>query len=460
MSTVLKICLAMLLIISSIYAQEERPRKGKQRKDALIQERDRSHSVREVVQSVGQLEEKEISEVDARKNMFNEGTVSGQLKTMYGIHSVDNHDNPYATAVGATLKYELAEYKGFNAGAAFSTTHDVNSLTADADKHNYYLSTLEGSYTELTEAYINYKYKDLNLRGGRQIVDTPLADSDDVRMISNTFEAYIATLEFNRWTFMAGNLKQWQGSDTWAQRDSEGWQSTGEDGAYFGGISLSKVLLDLNLWYYDFSKDTDADSSTGNIANQSVYLDASLHNKFQEDFFLHTNLQYLHQSESDSSTIEANVYGALVEFVAHDFGISVAYNKAEKQEGKGSFSGYGGGTLYTNMDNMIIDNITLDREVEAIVAGVTYAYDNFGFLYAYGDFNGKEDSSGQKEHVVEQNIGMEYAVSEALVLAAICVINDNKEDTGSNAYFVDEISGGSAAYGDFVNYRIWLTYNF
>jgi len=451
MNRVLRIGLIAFLLVSSAYAEDERPRKGKEKKDVLIEERDRAHSVREVVQGVGVLEEKEVVEVKARRNMFTEGTVSGQVKIMYGLHDVDNGENTYSTAAGGTLKYELAEYKGFNAGAAFSTTHDINTLTGDGDKHNYYLSTLDSSYTELTEAYINYRYKDLNLRAGRQIVDTPLADSDDVRMISNTFEAYVATFEFNRWTFMAGKLQQWQGADSWNGRIDEGWQDTGDDGAYFGGVSLSKVLLDLNLWYYDFSEDTDFDSTTGNISNQSVYADVSLHNKFGEDFFLHTNLQYLNQSESDNSAIESSIYGALVEFVAYDLGFSVAYNKAQRKDGKGSFSGYGGGTLYTSMDNMIIDNITFDREVEAVVAGLSYSYQNFGFLYAYGDFDGEANSLGENEHVIEQNIGIEYRFSEDLTLAGICVINDNKEDTGSNAYFDD---------GDFVNYRVWLTYNF
>ena len=443
--------LAFSLLGENVYAQEDGQGKGKHRKDKLIEERDRAHSVREVVQSVSEVKEKEVSEVNGMKNMFENGEVMGQIKTMYAAHKIDRDTNTYATAIGGSLKYELAQYRGFNAGFAFTTTHDVDFLTGEGDKHNYYLSTREGSYTQLSEVYLNYSYKDFRLRAGRQVVDTPLADSDDVRMISNTFEAYTASFEFNRWTFMAGKLQQWQGSGTWNARETEGWQNTGDDGAYFGGVALSKVLLDFNLWYYDFSEDNDIDSTTGNIANASVYTDFSLHNKFGEDFLLHTNFQYLHQNESDNSLIQSSIYGVLVEFVAHGLGFSVAYNKAQRKAGKGSFSGYGGGTLYTNMDNMLIDNISFDREVEAVVAGISYSHEDFGFLYAYGNFDGDKDSLGQTEHIVEQNIGAEYKFNEDLNIAAICVINDNKEDTTSNIYFNE---------GDFVNYRIWLTYNF
>jgi hypothetical protein len=405
---------------------------------------------------IAKVKEKKVDEVSSVRDMFENGTVSGELKTMYSMHDIDNQVNPYATAIGGVLKYELAELKGFNAGVAFSTSHDINSLSGNEEKYNRNMSSSDGSYTELTEAYINYKYKDLNLRGGRQIVDTPLADSDDIRIIANTFEAYIATFEFNRWTFTAGKLQQWQGTDAGLDGD---WQNTGDDGTYFGGITLSKVLLDVNLWYYHFSEDSDVDSATGNISNQTTYVDFSLHNKFGDDFLLHSNIQYLHQDEADNSGIESNIYGALVEFVAYDLGISVAYNQSQKKEGRGSFSGYGGGTLYTNMDNMVMDNITFDRKVKAVVAGVTYSYGDFGFLYAYGDFYGDADSSGQKEHVVEQDIGVDYKMAENLTLAAICVINDDKENTGSNAYFTNS-NGNPTFYGTFVNYRLWARYSF
>ena len=56
----------------------------------------------------------------------------------------------------------------------------------------------------MAEAYINYKYDTLNFRAGRQVLNTPLADSDDICMIQNTFEAYVAT--YNLWS---GNLNSY-----------------------------------------------------------------------------------------------------------------------------------------------------------------------------------------------------------------------------------------------------------
>lgn len=282
---------------------------------------------------------------------------------------------------------------------------------------------------------------------GRQQIDTPLADSDDIRMILNTFEAYTATYENEGLTLMGGLLTRWQGTDT-GLSSTDPWSDTGEDGTYFGGISYFSDFIDTSVWYYDISKDDNPNSATGNVANTSLYADLSLHMALSKDYALHASIQYINQNESDNSAIDSLIYGAMAEFVMfEDFAISAAYNKSKKQALKGSFSGFGGGTLYTNMDSMIIDAITTDRDVQAVVAGFTYTYNDFGFIYAYGDFDANADSLGAKEHIVEQNIGFEYTPNENLTIAAICVKNEDKENSGSNG-------------GDWENVRALISYSF
>jgi len=406
--------------------------------------RERGHSVKEVVSQVLKNDPKEVETTDAFKNMFTEGKVTGQVEIMYSGHKVHNNSNIYATALGGHLMYELAEYNGFNAAAEFSTAYNINALTGENNKKNTALASEDGSYTQLTQAYINYKYEDFSVRLGRQLIDTPLADSDHIRIIDNTFEAAILNYELDDFSFMAGYLDRWQGTDAGLDVNNP-WIDIGKNGTYFGSVSFSNDLLDISAWYYDISGENNPDFD--NLGNRSAYFDISLHNKLSEDFFLHSNAQYLHQSSQDSSEIKASIYGMLFEFVAYEqFSFSVAYNKSQKQSNKGSFAGFGGGTLYTNMDSMIIDNITQDRDAQAIVSGITYTFNDFSFLYAYGNFDGDKDSSGQKEHIVEQNIGVEYTPNENLVIGAICVLSDNKE------------SGG--ILDDYENYRVVVAYKF
>jgi len=408
MNKLLKISLTTAMILSVSYAE-----------DNVVEKRDRIPSVKKAIGTVGETEVKKIDRVNQFKHMFSDGKVTGQIRTVYAGYEQkkDGEADTYATALGGTLKYELASLYGFNGGIAFKTSQDLLFATGEKEKakHNPELSSSKGNYTELTEAYVNYKYKDFNFRAGRQVIDTPLADSDDIRMISNTFEAYIATYEFNNFSFMAGNLQKWQGSDAGLD---DGWVSAGENGTNFGGISYDDKLLEFSVWYYNITKSTNA-----------FYADIGINYQFNNDYSIHGGVQYLNESQLDNSGVEAEIYGVMAEFVAYDLGFNLAYNKSNKKTDKESFSGTGGGTMYTSMDTMIIDEITKDRDVSAVVAGLSYSINDFNLLYAYGDFKGDRDSQGKQAHIVEQNIGLEYNANDEFVVAAIYVIEEDKENS-------------------------------
>ena len=411
-----------------------------QESKTLPQEASRSRipSVRKAIGSVTAQEKKELSIVDAFVHMFSDGVVSGQIRALTSGVDYKDAQGVYASAIGGSLKYQLAEYKGFGAGVAFITSQDIKPLSGEGVKYNEELSSADKSYTELSEAYIHYRYKDFELRAGRQVVDTPLADSDDIRMIPNTFEAYAARYKDEHVTLLGGYLVSWQGDD---EGLDDPWQKTGKDGTYVAGVLYESDMLDANLWYYNING--EAGDAT---ANDSYYADVMGKYEFTKDVALHGALQYLKQNERDRSGVDASIYGASLELVLYGLGVNVAYNKSSKSSDKQSFSGFGGGALYTNMDSMILDVITKDRDASSYVAGVSYEYEDFSFLYAYGDFSGDADASGAKEHIVEQNIGFSYE-HEDLTVGMIYVQNDDKEQSGSND-------------GDWYNLRAIAVYNF
>nr|MBC8238472.1 outer membrane porin, OprD family [Candidatus Sulfurimonas ponti] len=371
-----------------------------------------------------------VSVVDKFKKMFTEGKVTGQMRSIYAGYKQEETGavDTYATAIGGILKYELASLNGFNAGAAFIISHDIDFATGNGAKQDPELSSDKGNYSELSEAYINYKNGGFNLRVGRQLFDTPLADSDDVRMVPNTFEAYLATYKVSHFTFTAGNVQRWQGAgaglgyDNGVSLESE-WIDIGGQGTFFGGVTYQDDW-EVNVWYYDIPHLINATKAT--------YIDINSHT-YNGALAVHGSLQYLHESESKNSGVDAEIFGALFEIEMHGLGFNLAYNASKKHKGKKSFSGIGGGSMFTSMDTMIIDEITEDREAQAIVGGLVYAVDNWNFIYAYGDFDGKENSAGVKAHIVEQNIGFEYSVNDEFVLAAIFVSQEDKENGAKTA---------------------------
>ena len=393
-----------------------------------------THSVKELVANIAKKAPKEANQAESFENMFKHGVVSGQIRSMYADNTKKDptQSNDYATAVGGFLKYKLAQYHGFNAAVAFSTSQNINSLSGKDAEYNPVLSSQEKNYTELTQAFVNYKYEKLNVRAGRQMIDTPLADSDDIRMIANSFEAYIAEYELSGFELMAGHIVSWQGTDV--DLDAS-WDKTGKDGTNFGGVSYHD-MYEMNAWFYNITGKTNA-----------TYVDVGIQYEEIDELILHAGIQYLNQQELDSSGTAASIYGVLAETIYKGFGVSISYNKAAKQKDKESFSGFGGGTLYTNMDSMILDNITKDREVQAVSAGLTYENEHFGVLYAFGDFSAKADATGLKAHVLEHDIGVNYKVTDKFELSAIYVISQDRESQVKTEY-------------DFNHFRAMLNYNF
>jgi hypothetical protein len=362
--------------------------------------------------------------------MFEEGRVSGELRSVYAGYNQEKagENDTYATAVGGHIKYELAELNGFSGAMAFAVSHDVGLATGDGAKQNSELSSSDGEYTVLNEMYVNYKNDDFNFRAGRQIIDTPLADSDDIRMIVNTFEAYIATYEISNFSFMLGNLQDWQGTD--AGLDDE-WVKTGEDGTWFGGVTYADDMIEASAWYYNITKLTNA-----------AYFDIALNYEIDSDVSIVGAVQYLNESEISNSGTKASIYGLSAELSAYGVGLSVAYNKSEKKTGKASFSGFGGGTLFTNMDTMILDGIAKNRDASAIVAGVSYEIGDLTLSYAYGDFDGKKGgiddlgvNTNENAHIVEQNFGFEYSVIvDKLNISGIYAIEEDRESAAKTDY--------------------------
>lgn len=135
---------------------------------------------------------------DSLESMFKEGKASGQIRAFYIDRSIDFSG---ATAdysrdgltVGGYLKYETGAWNGLSLGTAFYTTNKLDSKSSIAKENDATLfdSTTSNGYSTLGEAYVQYKNGNTAFKAGRQKLDTPLAGTDDARMLPNLFEAYV-----------------------------------------------------------------------------------------------------------------------------------------------------------------------------------------------------------------------------------------------------------------------------
>ncbi len=373
------------------------------------------------------------------QEMFSNGTTSGQIR--FGYFDVDTRvigeNDTSVGAIGGQLKFETASFYGVSVGAAMYTSQAITAISGNQDlniprnhKFNDDLTSSEKHYTELAEAYINYTYKGFNFRGGRQLIDTPLADSDDIRMTPHTFEAYVLsyTLEDLGLTFTGANVQRWQGVDAgYANVTDNRWAETngaGGSGTWMAATTYANDFLEVGTWYYDIDKAADA-----------VYVDATGTIAISDDVEITIAGQYLDESESTNNTgvrsgIDGSIAGAMVEGSIFGLTAMVAYDTVSVKNGREIFEGFGGGSSYTNMDTMTAGTLH-DGTVgdgDSYVVGLGYEIAGANIFAAYGDFKADALLGGTKAHVTEIDLGVEYEYNEGeFDVALYYIIGEDKE---------------------------------
>lgn len=377
---------------------------------------------------------------------FATGKASGQIRGAYVNQDNAIDTDTYGTSIGGILKYETAAWNDIKLGAAAYVSQKVNFATGNGDKLNPDFFDENGkSFAYVGEAYVDYSANDITLRVGRQLIDTPLADTDDIRMHPNTFEAVIATYSgIEGTTLVGGYMTRWAGYDApQGHNDSiSEFQKFGanhqSDGASVVGIMNESVEnLALQGWYYNIDEVSDA-----------IYTDATYVIPFSETMGLELSGQYAHFSEEKASGMDGSVYGIGAAFNVSALTLGAAYNKASNDEGKSVSNGFGGGPYMTSMEEWTIDGMNdakayqLSAELDMEGAGL----EGLTLTALYGNF--KSDTDGTK--VTEFDLIATLELSEAITGDVSYAMIDDQYDNADG-------SGGDVGYDRFL---VRLNYNF
>jgi hypothetical protein len=350
---------------------------------------------------------------------FAQGKISGQIRAGYiwVDPSATAYPQNYTTAIGGVLKYETAPLYGFSGGVAFYTSHAIMPLSGDRDegKFNESMASSDKYYDILGEAYLNYKYDNFNIRIGRQLIDTPYADSDDIRMTPNTFEGVLASYEISDFTILGAYLTKWQGPD--AEYEFEDLLEDG-DGVAMVALTYSKDDLEAGMWYYNADNTADI-----------FYIDASKSFALNDDINTKISVQFANQSEIDNSGIDSMLYGAMIEFGYKGLNLSVAYDKVDVEDNSAYFGGFGGGVGYVNMFEMTAGALATFEDIDAFKYSIGYDFSSLGceglsMTFDYGDFEGENNHEAK-----EYNFTLAYAPSSQWDLE---IVYDKIDDVHHN----------------------------
>lgn len=379
---------------------------------------------------------------------FVAGKASGQIRAAYVSQDNEVDTDTYGTSIGGILKYETAEWNGLKLGVGAYVSQKLHFASGDVDegKINTDLFDMDGkSYAYVGEAYVDYTMDKLNLKVGRQQLDTPFADTDDIRMHPNTFEAAIATYTgLEGTTLVGGYVTRWAGYDSEDTISKEKFKklADGSNGAVvLGAINESIENLALQGWYYGADKVADL-----------YYADAVYAIPFSETMGLELSGQFAAFREDEDingakTGVSGKVYGIGAAFNAGALTVGAAYNKGSNKDGKAPPIGFGGGPYMTSMEEMTIEGMNdvkayqLSAELDMANAGL----EGVTLTALYGNF--KSDTDGTK--VTETDLIASMELSEAITgdISYAMIDDKNKNFDGGN----------DAGYDRFL---VRLNYNF
>ena len=371
--------------------------------------------------------------------------MKGQLRAGYITFSQDDASRTNAYALGGHCHFNTKRWNGWMVGAEAYAVLDLginqNSINQNADFFNK-----DGeSFILLSQVYLNGKWGNTEIKLGRQVLDTPHADSDDIRMIPNYFEAYtITNTDMDQLTLSAGIIDKMAGWENGV--DSAKFIDVGEtlgvnndmDGIYYASAVYEGIKdLSLSLWYYHYS----------DIANV-IYAEAGYSYALSKDTTFTLGLQYDSSRETGAALLgqqDAETYGVSLEADFSDLGLTVlaAYNKDNGSTGATGLS-LGGGAFFTSMEDQTPDAI--GSAGEAWIIGAGYDFKNIGIEglncgIAYGSFEANNASEYASREI---DAMLEYTLNEKVSLAAAVAAVEFKVNTME----------------DYTQFRLITNYNF
>jgi len=252
--------------------------------------------------------------------------------------------------LGGDFGFETASIHGWSIRLGAYVSQKIPILNPDdATRQNRELFDEEGgSYAYVGEAGVVYRSASLLVKAGRIRLDTPYADSDDIRMSPNSFEGAHAVLNIGDDLQAQGYfLTRWAGVDSGV--DQNVFKPLVEDGYGVAGAGAIYIFDEnmISLWFYAIDK-------TSNV----LYAESSGERFFTGDFHLEWGLQGAHMHPLSDSHVEGDVVGCVLIPEYRNFYFGLAYNHVFAGDGAVITDGFGGGPYYTSLDKQTIGAVS------------------------------------------------------------------------------------------------------
>ena len=349
-------------------------------------------------------------------------SVDGYIRAGFQNDDKSNQD----ISLGGKLHIETKSYYGILGGVSFYTTNVIGNQNDGAG--NPFFDSDNNSYSIVGEAYFQANFKKSSLKVGRQEIDTPFADTDDIGMVPNTFAAAILTSNyFDDTTIVLGHIEKMAGVD--APKPEKFTDINGDNGVQVFSITYEGIKgLTTSAWYYNLN-----DFRIDGI----FYVDANYESKIG-DFTYDLGAQFANQSHKDSD--DAKVFGLSGSLSYEKLGltVTVAYNKSSDNAAD---NGFGGGPFFTSAEFLTIADA--GKDADAILGSLEWDASAVGLPDIGVSFSKLLLEDDKDIDSNEYDFGLSYSFSDKLGVDLIY------------SYVDDDINSDN-----YKNTRVFINYNF
>ncbi len=368
-----------------------------------------------------------------------------QLRMGFVSFDADGVEAQNGYALGGHIHLNSKRWNGLMLGGSIYTLLNLginqNQLSGNQD---FFIEDTE-SFILMPEAFISGKWYHTELKAGRQTLDTPHADSDDIRMMPNYFTAYTVRNSYvDGLILFAGLIKQMAGwengidSAKFIDIDRVLDLQDSTDGVYYASAVYEGIEdISMSLWYYNFDQIADI-----------WYAEVVYSHTFNSDITLSLGLQYdraINSGQAFMGDQDSNTFGISANVKLENIGLSIlaAYNKDSGETGASSLS-LGGGPFFTSMEDQTLDAI--EHAGSAWMLGAGYdlgkvGLNNLTFGAAYGHFEAEDTSIYESSEV---DLVIEYSLNDKLSITAAIARVEHTDDLEQ----------------DFNQFRVIANYNF
>jgi hypothetical protein len=334
----------------------------------------------------------------------------GNIRVGYQNHETQG-ETKNEVAIGVRLHVETATYYGLQLGTTLFSSYGNGEEGFEGvpffDENN-------NDYAIIAEAYLKGTFSNTTLILGRQTIDTPFADSDDIGMVPNTFEAYtLINKDIKDTTIFISQVQKMSGVDS--ESPSQFTSLNGSKGVQVLGLTYEGIdHTALAGWFYNISGE-------GKIS----YLEATYEN--ETDAYTYGGVvQYVLQDYERGE--DSTIYGVAASFGVKSVGLTttVSYNNTH---GRAAENFFGGGPFVTNAEHNTLKEAGFDGNI------ILYTLEWDASVVGVEDLMLRvniDAHHGEQYYAREYDIVAEYSYSDTMNISAVYSNIDDRDESFKN----------------------------